>query len=226
MASWRPLNLIPEEEEIETQTFVNNIFSSIPTRDQRLEEVRQAQKRDRECSQIIDYCLKDHWPDSAKRDLRRFYVERHSLTVVQDTLLHGNRLVIPQTMRSEMLGRIHQGHQGIVKCRALARSCIWWPGMSKDIGLLVEGCSFEKIRQVPPQPLIPTPTPDYAWQQVASDLFEYLGEHYLLVVDYYSRRIEISHLKSLTSSSVINSFKAIFARMGIPERVITDNGTQ
>ena len=216
-----------EEEEVLTQSYVNSIFSSIPASDHRLEEVKQAQQRDRECSQIIDYCVRDHWPESARRDHSRFYVERHSLTVVNGTLLHGNRLVIPQALRPEMLGRIHQGHQGIVKCRALARSCIWWPGMSKDIGLLVEKCSScEKFRQVPPQPLIPTPTPDYAWQQVASDLFEYLGEHYLLVVDYYSRWIEISHLRSLTSSSVINSFKAIFARMGIPERLMTDNGTQ
>ena len=216
-----------EEEERETQAFVNAVFSSIPASDQRLEEVKLAQQEDGECSQIINFCLQDYWPDRAQHDLQKYYVERHSLTVVKGILLHGNRLVIPQALRKDMLDRVHQGHQGIVKCRALARSCIWWPGMSKDVGLLVDNCpACEKFRQVPPQPLIPTPTPDYAWQQVGSDLFEWLGEHYLLIVDYYSRWIEISHLTSLTSASVINSFKAIFARMGIPETVVTDNGTQ
>ena len=99
--------------------------------------------------------------------------------------------------------------------------------MSKEIGLMVEKCSAcEKYRQVSPEPLIPTPTPDYAWQHVATDLFEWANEHYLLIVDYYSRWIEIFHLTSLTSRTVINSFKAIFARLGIPESVFSDEGTQ
>ena len=99
--------------------------------------------------------------------------------------------------------------------------------MSKEIGLMVEKCSAcEKYRQVPPEPLIPTPTPEYAWQHVATDLFEYSNEQYLLMVDYYSRWIEIFHLTSITSKTVINSCKAIFARLGIPETVFSDEGTQ
>ncbi len=47
----------------------------------------------------------------------------------------------------------------------------------------------------------------------------------LLVVDYYSRYVEIAHL-SQKSSNVIEHFKSIFARHGIPETVITDNGPQ
>ena len=222
-----PVGKGEKDEELESDNFVNSVFSNIDATDKRLLEVKKAQESDPEISKIMSYCSQDFWPDSARKEFSGFHVERHSLAVVNGMLLHGNRLVIPQALRAEMLARIHQGHQGIVKCRALARSCIWWPGMSKEIGLMVEKCTAcEKYRQVPPEPLIPTPTPEYAWQHVASDLFEWSGEHYLLIVDYYSRWIEIFHLTSLTSRTVINSFKAIFARLGIPESVFSDEGTQ
>ena len=69
-----------------------------------------------------------------------------------------------------MLERIHQGHQGSVKSRALARTCIWWPGMSKDRANVVENCpTCEKYRKEHPQPV--SPTPDFPWQRVASDFF-------------------------------------------------------
>ncbi|XP_012946146.1 uncharacterized protein K02A2.6-like [Aplysia californica] len=210
-----------EEETVEVST----IFQSIPISDERLEEVRRAQQRDKECREVIQF-TQGHWPQRTHGILKLYYAERHCLAVEQDILLHGCRLAIPSSLRQDMLQRIHQGHQGIVKCRALACTCIWWPGMSKGIETLVNNCpECEKHIVLPPQPLVPTPTPDHPWKKVGSDLFEWQGEHYLLVVDYYSRWIEIPHLSSLTSKSVINSFKAIFARMGIPRTVLTDNGT-
>ena len=222
-----PVGKGEKDEELESDNFVNSVFSTLDATDKRLLEVRKAQESDPETSMIMKFCVQDFWPDSAKKEFSGFHIERHSLSVIDGLLMHGSRIVIPQALRAEMLERIHQGHQGIVKCRALARSCIWWPGMSKEIGLMVEKCSAcEKYRQVPPEPLIPTPTPDYAWQHVATDLFEWSNEHYLLIVDYYSRWIEIFHLTSLTSRTVINSFKAIFARLGIPESVFSDEGTQ
>ena len=74
--------------------------------------------------------------------------------------------------------------------------------------------------------MIATKLPDYPWQKVASDLFEFKGKTYLLVVDYYSRYIEVSTLLSTTSQSTISSLKAIFSRHGIPEVLVTDNGPQ
>ena len=50
----------------------------------------------------------------------------------------------------------------------------------------VESCpTCEKYQREHPQPLSSTPTPDFPWQRVDSDLFEWQGENYLSIVDYF-----------------------------------------
>ena len=76
------------------------------------------------------------------------------------------------------------------------------------------------------EPLMSSPFPDYPWQRVASDIFEWNKQQYLLVVDYYPRFVEIAKLSTATSHDVINHLKSIFARHGIPESFTSDNGPQ
>ena len=52
------------------------------------------------------------------------------------------------------------------------------------------------------------------------------GKDYLLIVDYHTKYPEISLLSDTTSVIVIKHTKSIFARHGIPEVVISDNGPQ
>ena len=76
------------------------------------------------------------------------------------------------------------------------------------------------------EPLIPTELPRRPWQKLGSDLFEYKGATYILVVDYFSCYVEILKLSSTTSTSIIVALKTIFSRHGIPETLVTDNGPQ
>ena len=71
-----------------------------------------------------------------------------------------------------------------------------------------------------------TKLPEYHWQVLATDLFEFNGDHYLLVSDYFSRFLELVRLTTTTSSSVIEAMKIIFSRYGIPEVLHSDNGPQ
>lgn len=57
-------------------------------------------------------------------------------------------------------------------------------------------------------------------------MFELQGTNYLLIVDYFSRYIEIQKLHNTTSANIITVMKAIVARHGIPSALISDNGTQ
>ena len=141
--------------------------------------------------------------------------------------MRGARIVIPESMRPEMLKKIHEGHQGISKCREGARQSVWWPGLSKHIEELVQRCPTcckEQIQKA--EPLLTTPLPTLPWQKVAMDIFEWEKGSYLLMVDYYSRFIEVTRLGGLSTEAVIGAVKGIFARHGVPEEVVSDNGPQ
>ena len=129
-------------------------------------------------------------------------------------------------MKLQVLDEIHEGHQGIVKCRERAKTSVWWPGLSREVQDMVENCKVcAKHRQQRAEPLMPTLFPERPWQMIGTDLFELDKLNYLIVVDYFSRYIEVAAMQKTTKShEVIRALKAIFARHGIPEEVRSHNG--
>src|SRR4029434_630538 len=75
-------------------------------------------------------------------------------------------------------------------------------------------------------PLITTPLPARPWQRLAADIFQWGKGHYLVVIDYFSRYIEVANLLTLTTATTVERLNIIFARFGIPEVLMTDNGPQ
>lgn len=139
----------------------------------------------------------------------------------------GSRLVIPTAMRNTVLDALHEGHQGMTRCRERARETVWWPGLSGQLNELVRNCkTCIKERGNPVEPLMSSELPERPWQQVGSDLFTLNQDNYLLVVDYYSRYVEIAKLTPTRSQDVIVHLKSIFSRHGVPENFFSDNGPQ
>ena len=68
--------------------------------------------------------------------------------------------------------------------------------------------------------------PDLPWSLVATNVFEWMTHHYLVLVDSYSGWFEIDRLSSLSSLTVINKLKRHFSVHGIPQKLYSDNGTQ
>lgn len=66
--------------------------------------------------------------------------------------------------------------------------------------------------------------PENSWQTMATDLFSWNSENYIVICDYLRRYFEIECLHNITTAAVIHKMKAVFARHGIPEKVISDNG--
>ena len=123
--------------------------------------------------------------------------------------------------------KLHHGHQGIDRCRQQAKISVWWPGLSRHVEDFVRKCEHCAKHAVPrKEPMIPSTLPDYPWQKVGTDLFVLGKDTYIVIVDYFSRYPEIMKLTSTTSLSIISALKGIFARHGIPETVVSDNGPQ
>ena len=96
-------------------------------------------------------------------------------------------------LQQDILQKLHKGHQGIVKTQLRARKSVWWPGMSKQIKSFIQNCntcckSFSTQTEL----LIPAELPIWPWQKLGSDLFEYKGATYILVVNCFSCFVEFS----------------------------------
>lgn len=214
--------------ETEVKVFVDAVIQSLPATEPRLQVIQEKQKGDAVCAKLIQYC-KAGWPEknALAPDVRPYWTEKDNITLAGELLLRGQRLVIPQSLRQEILDQLHSGHQGIVKCRARARQSVWWPGLSVQINQLVENCNTcSQHRAEYREPLLTTPVPKRPWQRVGTDLFFWEKESYLLIVDYFSRYIEVARLNVPSAATVIAAIKETFSRHGIPETVVSDNGPQ
>ena len=210
----------------EVETFVQGVVAAIPATEQRLKVYQVAQAQDAECARVMEYC-KAGWPKKAveEHNLASYWKARASLTVCNDLLLYDDRIVVPLSLRKETLQRIHDGHQGVERCRVRAKAAVWWPHISREIADMVKLCpTCAKDASQRREPLKVSPLPEYPWQVIGTDLFEFRGEHYILVVDYFSRYPEIIKLRTTTSAAIIVALKTILSRHGIPETIRSDNG--
>ncbi|XP_011406246.1 PREDICTED: uncharacterized protein K02A2.6-like [Amphimedon queenslandica] len=222
----------PNEQDLlleeDTRAFIEYIMESLPASEIRLKEIEKEQKKDPVCAKIAQYCTKG-WPDKASLSvsLKQYHSLSSEISIVNGLLMRNSRIIIPSKLRQQVLNQIHTGHQGLTKCRERARLSVWWPCLSQDIQRLIERCHSCRVSQEQrAEPLISSPFPELPWQKVGMDLFEFKKTTYLLIVDYYSRYIEVAKLRHLTAGEVVLQCKSIFARHGIPEEVISDNGPQ
>lgn len=217
----------PQLEEL-VELAMDACVSYLPAGQDRLRQYEKAQSADPICSLIIKYC-RTEWPNKAhiNEAIAPYWESRGNLTLHGNLLLYETRIVVPASKQQETLEKIHAGHQGIQRCRSRAKMSVWWPGMSSQIEEFVRNCPHCVKESTPrKEPLVPSPLPDYPWQKIGSDLFVLDGKTYLIAVDYLSRFPEVVTLSSTTSGSVISVLKTLFARYGIPEEVVSDNGPQ
>ena len=220
------VNALQSEEEVEV--FMDAVVSTLPASAQQLQMYCKSQAEDSECARVQEYC-RNGWPEKrfVEPDILPYWKARSSLSMHKDLLLYEHRIVVPVVLRKETLERVHEGHQGIDRCRSRVKQSVWWPGVAGHILQKVEQCSVcVRAGSQRKEPLIPTPLPDYPWQVIGSDLCELKGEHYLVTMDYFSRYPEVINLTTTTSAAVITALKSIFSRYGIPEVVRSDNGPQ
>ncbi|KAL5487120.1 hypothetical protein EMCRGX_G019686 [Ephydatia muelleri] len=216
------------QEDVEHYMYVTEVVAALPGSAERINVYRSTRLLDPVTSAVIKYCS-DGWPEKHKLPpaVKGYWGTREELIMNAGLLLFGKRTVVPQALQAEMLAKLHQGHQGIERCRLRATEAVWWPGISVQIENMIKRCP-ECVKRSQPrkEPMIMTKCPDSPWQKVAADLFQLKTATYLAVVDYFSHFVEVAKLGTTTSNQVIQTLKGIFLRHGIPKVLVSDNGPQ
>jgi hypothetical protein len=212
----------------ETKIFTNEYEAQVsylrkhfPISRAKNEQFRIETRKD-EGLQIVSRYIKEGWPNSKAKcrlESQEYFGVRSEMVIIDNLVYRGNCLVVPETLRKEMLDLIHLSHLGVTKCILKARQVLYWPGMSRDIENRVMSCEVcrKYSRNNFKEPLKPHEVPEYPWQKIGCDLFEYNGNKFLITTDYFSKYVEVFKVNNITAETVIRVLKNIFGRLGIPQ---------
>ena len=190
----------------------------------KIQEIESASAEDEELQVVCKCLVSGNWEEGP----RSFVMVRNELTFIGHVILRGTRIVIPKVLRSRVVELAHKGHQGIVKMKERIRSKVWWPRVDKDAKRKCRECYGYQLvtKEMITPPVKITRMPERPWQDLALDLLVPMPtEEYLLVlVDYFSRWVEVDVIKSTTSEMIIKCLGKQFSRYGVPSTLRTDNG--
>lgn len=213
----------------EIEAHVNLINKFLPISKSKFQEFKNTTKIDPVLSEVLKL-VKDGWPrekNELSEKLKPYWLHREELVSLNDVLFKGNKIVVPEKIRSQMLDVIHYNHLGVTKCQLRARQCLFWPNINKDIENFVLNCEtcLKYRKSNHKEPLIQTELPSNPWDLVGTDIYQYKGKNFLIVIDYFSKFIETGPISKLDSLHTVIQLKSIFSRHGIPKTLRSDNGT-
>lgn len=229
VADFLSRNYIKREEK--SEDIMSDIVHTLGELEIKFENNKESQFKlatlnDEVLNQIIGY-LKNGWPKkcTSRKELKYFYKLKNEIMLENEMLYWGMRLIVPKIMRKYVIKKLHSTHLGMTKTVKKANQLFYWPGMKSEIENYIGACktclkfSISKIKK----PIKSHDIPVIPFYKIGMDIAECFGKSYLVVIDYYSRWLEVVKLKSKTSGEIIKKLKKIFSRFGIPKIIIADN---
>ena len=191
-------------------------------------DIQKNTRRDTILGKVYHY-LQEGWPTKVPEELQPYKHRENELGVENGCVMWGMRVIVPQTLHSQVLKSLHANHPGITRMKAIARSYFWWIGLDKAIEELGKSCQSCQANQANPAaaPLHPWIWPDTPWKRIHVDFAgPYLGHMFFIVVDAHSKWPEVEVMSTTTSVKTIEVLRSLFARHGLPEQLVSDNGPQ
>ena len=150
------------------------------------------------------------------------------LSVQEGVVMRGDRVVIPRTLRADVLEAAHLGHPGKDSMiRQLRLSC-WWPRSSTDTKEFEESClpCIASVDSNLTPPMQMRDTPDRPWQHCSADYKGPIaGKYYFhVLIDNYSRWPEVAMVTSTGFDKLQDKLEDSFNIHGIPDSITHDNG--
>lgn len=172
---------------------------------------------------------KGTWPHKVSQALRPFSDRRSELTVEEGCLAVGRLCCSSTKIERETplsLQELHRDHPEVARMKVVTLRFMWWPGLEKEIEQMGKSCQACQTTKgySPVAPLHPWIWP---WKRVHLDFAgPFQGAMFLVAVDTYSKWPEVKVLSTTTVSKILNVLREWVAHHGIPEHVVTDNGSQ
>ena len=142
------LNYVPGNK-----LFVADILSTLPLPDSTSEIksdemnyfvhsviITETQKDDILQSVLLQ--IQNEWTDPDTTKVKLYLTVKNSLTLNKGLILKDLRVVVPLTLRSQILNILHQRRIGIERTKLRALNTAYWPGISKDITELISNCEI------------------------------------------------------------------------------------
>ena len=172
-----------------------NAAAYLPVSASRLREIQQATANDQVLCTLKTTIIQG-WPEERKQispEITPYFSVRDELSIQDGIIYHGQRLVIPTSLRHNMKQKLRASHLGTESCLRRARETIFWPGMNAEVKALIVTCEtcrkFETSNQK--ESLMAHEVPSRPWEQVGVNLFELDKKAYMVTVDYFSNFWEI-----------------------------------
>lgn len=192
------------------------------------DDIRKATRVDPELSKVYQY-VRDRWPSEGNTELTSYRRRTNELSIEKGVLMWGYRVVIPNKFHKFLLEEIHGTHMGMNKMKAIARQYFWWPNLDADIEQFVKGCNQCRMFAKNPEKarLEKFPEARRPFERIHIDfLGPFKGKVYLVIIDAYSKWPEIFEMPSTDTGRTIEKLREVCSRFGLPEMLISDNGTQ
>ena len=210
---------------------INLITQDIPCNSDRLQKLRVSTAKD-DTLVLLKEVVQQGWPHRIQNlppELKPYWTFREQITIEDGLLLKGRRIIIPDSDRKDILSQIHRGHLGLQKCLQRARASVYWPNLYEELKQLVTNCHIclkfsSANRQDNIGPSLGQEVPTTPWTKLASDIFTWQNNNYLILVDYMSRFPIVRKLTSMTADCVLSHLTSIFNEYGPPNSLVTDNG--
>ena len=242
---------LPDSECIIASNQVGDNFRAVT-----FDRVKEETLKDNQMMKLIHYIqagfpeTKDHLP----LELHEFWIVRYSLFIIDGVIMCSDRkreldhnkllshssifqddvyrIVIPPSLRKEVISVLHSAHQGVTAMNERARSIVYWPGITNDIQRCRENCNSCNLiapsnpRLPPIEPLIPK----VPFESIVCDYFQFKGWYYFVAADRLSGWTELQKIKLGTDDSgskgLCKALRRIFVTFGVPVEISSDGGPE
>ncbi len=150
------------------------------------------------------------------------------------------QIYIPNSLRPKLLQNFHEdplaGHLGRFKMYKRLQTLVYWPKMNSDVVDCVRCCQQCQLYKPEGRKLagkLQQTEVHRPWEMLGVDIMGPFPRSsnrnvYLLVfVDYYTRWVELFPLRQATAETIVRVMtKDIFTRWGVPDYILSNQGSQ